>query len=59
MIIILVNMSFFRYFGREKVKAVGDNNNLEATKKDEARCKKVQDKGVVHFKSRERLEDPG
>ena len=32
-IIILVNMSLFRYFGREKgkVKAVGDNNNLEAT----------------------------
>ena len=25
----------FRYFGREKVKAVGDNNNLEATKKDD------------------------
>ena len=34
-IIILVNMSLFRYFGREKVKAVGDNNNLEATKKDD------------------------
>ena len=28
-------MSLFRYFGREKVKAVGDNNNLEATKKDD------------------------
>ena len=25
----------FRYFGCEKVKAVGDNNNLEATKKDD------------------------
>ena len=33
--IMLVNMSLFRYFGREKVKAVGDNNNLEATKKDD------------------------
>ena len=32
---MLVNMSLFRYFGREKVKAVGDNNNLEATKKDD------------------------
>ena len=28
-------MSLFRYFGRQKVKAVGDNNNLEATKKDD------------------------
>ena len=28
-------MSLFRYFGREKVKAVGDTNNLEATKKDD------------------------
>ena len=28
-------MSLFRYFGREKVKAVADNNNLEATKKDD------------------------
>ena len=35
LIIILVNMSLFRYFGREKVKAVGDNNNLEVTKKDD------------------------
>ena len=34
-IIIFVNMSLFRYFGREKVKAVGDNNNLEAMKKDD------------------------
>ena len=33
--IMLVNMSVFRYFGCEKVKAVGDNNNLEATKKDD------------------------
>ena len=32
--IILVNMNLFRYFGREKAKAGGDNNNLEATKKD-------------------------
>ena len=28
-------MSLFHYFGREKVKAVGDNNNLEAAKKDD------------------------
>ena len=28
-------MSLFRYFGREKVKAVGDSNNLEAMKKDD------------------------
>ena len=28
-------MSLLRYFGREKMKAVGDNNNLEATKKDD------------------------
>ena len=28
-------MSLFRYFGREKVKAVGDNKDLEATKKDD------------------------
>ena len=34
-IITLVNMSLFHYFGREKVKAVGDNNNLEAMKKDD------------------------
>ena len=26
-------MSLFRYFGREKVKVGGDNNNSEATKK--------------------------
>ena len=32
---ILVNMSLFRYFGREKVKDGGDNNNLEATQKDD------------------------
>ena len=34
-IIIIVNMSLFCYFGREKVKAIGDNNNLEAMKKDD------------------------
>ena len=28
-------MSLFHYFGREKVKTVSDNNNLEATKKDD------------------------
>lgn len=28
-------MRLFRYFGREKVKAGGDNNNLDATKKDD------------------------
>ena len=33
LIIIFVNMSLFRYFGREK--ASGDNNNSEATKKDD------------------------
>ena len=28
-------MSLFHYFDCEKVKAVGDNNNLEAMKKDD------------------------
>ena len=67
-------MSLFRYFGHEKVKAVGNNNNLEATKKDDdqsnamgvakstAEIDEVQEssrKRCRHFKSRGRLEDHG
>ena len=32
---ILANMSLFLYFGREKVKDGGDNNNSKAMKKDD------------------------
>ena len=45
-------MSLFRYFGREKVKAVGENNNLEATKKDD-------DQSHATGVAKSRLEDPG
>ena len=50
--IMLVNMSLFRYFGREKVKAVGENNNLEATKKDD-------DQSHATGVAKSRLENPG
>ena len=53
-------MSLFRYFGREKVKAVGDNNNLEATKKDDDQsnatgvAKSTAELGEVQESSRKR-----
>ena len=53
-------MNLFRYFGHEKVKAVGDNNNLEATKKDDDQsnatgvAKSTAELGEVQESSRKR-----